>query len=133
MPTPPSPWAPSSSSRGSSPDMISAAFLVKDPPLDRLSMLVEYLRPVVSDFVFVVDDRTATETSNSIAQWEGSTVIPFRWVDDFSAGRNAALPHCKGDWTLIVDPDELPSRAMLDFVQMVDQSEWSDVTWQGAR
>ena len=42
--------------------MISAAFLVKDPPLDRLSMLVEYLRPVVSDFVFVVDDRTATET-----------------------------------------------------------------------
>lgn len=113
--------------------MISAAFLVKDPPLDRLSMLVEYLRPVVTDFVFVVDDRTAAETSNTIARWEGSTVVPFRWVDDFSAGRNAALPHCTGDWTLIVDPDELPSRAMLDFVALVDASEWSDVTWQGAR
>jgi hypothetical protein len=113
--------------------MISAAFLVKDPPLDRLSMLVEYLRPVVTDFVFVVDDRTAAETSNTIAQWEGCTVIPFRWVDDFSAGRNAALPHCRGDWTLIVDPDELPSRAMLDFCAMVDASEWSDVAWQGAR
>jgi hypothetical protein len=83
--------------------------------------------------VFVVDDRTAAETSNIVAHWEGCTVIPFQWVDDFSAGRNAALPHCKGDWTLILDPDELPTVAMLDFVRSVDQSEWSDVTWQGAR
>jgi hypothetical protein len=110
---------------------VSAAFLVKDPPLDRLSTLVEYLRPVVTDFVMVVDDRTATETSETIAHWEGTTVIPFRWVDDFSEGRNAALPHCRGDWTLIVDPDELPSRAMLDFVEMVDRSGWEDVHWQG--
>ncbi len=111
--------------------MISAAFLVKDPPLDRLRSLVEYLRPVVTDFVMVVDDRTAAETSDAIAHWEGTTLVPFRWVDDFSAGRNAALPHCKGDWTLIVDPDEMPSRAMLDFCEMVDRSDWSDVKWDG--
>lgn len=101
---------------------VSAALLVKDPPLDRLSMLVEYLRPVVTDFVMVVDDRTAAETSNRIAQWEGVRVIPFRWVDDFSAGRNAGLPHCTGDWTLIVDPDELPSAAMLAHIREVDTS-----------
>lgn len=111
--------------------MISAAFLVKDPPLDRLVSLVEFLRPVVTDFVMVVDDRTAAETTETIARWEGTTVVPFRWVDDFSAGRNAALPHCRGDWTLIVDPDELPSRAMLDFCAMVDASPWEDVVWQG--
>lgn len=111
--------------------MISAAFLVKDPPLDRLSMLVEYLRPVVTDFVMVVDDRTAAETSNRLSTWRDVTVVPFRWVDDFSAGRNAALPHCRGDWTLIVDPDELPTRAMLDFVAQVDASEWADLQWEG--
>src|SRR5512146_3075815 len=127
MPTPPSPWVPSSSSRGSSPDMISAAFLVKDPPMDRLSMLVEYLRPVVTDFVVVVDDRTAAELSSQIASWEGATVVPFHWCDDFSAARNAGLPFAKGDWTLIVDPDELPSAAMLDFIRTVDASPWQDV------
>jgi len=110
---------------------VSAAFLVKDPPIDRLAMLVEYLRPVVSDFVFVVDDRTAAETVDQIGAL-GGTVIPFRWCDDFSAARNAALPHCRGDWTLIVDPDELPSAAMLDFVAMVDADEWADVPWQGS-
>lgn len=110
---------------------VSAAFLVKDPPLDRLSMLVEYLRPVVTDFVIVVDDRTAAETSARIASWEGTQVVPFHWCDDFSAGRNAGLPFCKGDWTLIVDPDELPSAAMLDFIRMVDRAPWEDVAWQG--
>jgi hypothetical protein len=58
-------------------------------------------------------------------------VVPFRWVDDFSAGRNASLAACTGDWTLILDPDELPSLGMLDFVRMVDASAWQDVTWQG--
>ena len=110
---------------------VSACFLVKDPPLDRLVSLVEYLRPVVTDFVMVVDDRTAAETVDTIARWEGATVVPFQWCDDFSAGRNAALAVATGDWTLIVDPDELPSRAMLDFVTLVDASEWADVRWDG--
>ena len=112
---------------------VSASFLVKDPPLDRLVSLVEYLRPICSQFAFAVDDRTSPETIATIAQWEGAVVVPFRWVDDFSAGRNASLALCTGDWTLIVDPDELPSRAMLDFVGMVDASDWSDATWQGSR
>lgn len=110
---------------------VSAAFLVKDPPLDRLVSLVEYLRSVVGEFVFVIDDRTAAETSAAIARWEGAKVVPFHWVDDFSAGRNAALPHVTSDWTLILDPDELPSAEMLAFVGMVDRSPWMDATWQG--
>lgn len=111
--------------------MISAAFLVRDPQLDRLAALVAYLRSVVGQFVFVVDDRTQPEITETIARWEGAVVVPFQWVDDFSAGRNAALPHCDGDWTLIVDPDELPSRDMLDFCRLVDASPSEDVVWQG--
>lgn len=110
---------------------VSASFLVKDPPLDRLAALVAYLRPVVTEFAFAIDDRTSAETVDTIARWEGARVVPFRWADDFSAGRNASLALCTSDWTLIVDPDELPSRAMLDFVEMVDRSEWGDVEWQG--
>ncbi len=110
---------------------VSAAFLVKDPPIERLVVLLDYLRPVVSDVVIVVDDRTAVETADIMAGWENVTLVPFTWVDDFSAGRNAALPHCRGDWILHVDPDELPSAAMLEFIRMVDAAPQSDVQWQG--
>jgi glycosyltransferase involved in cell wall biosynthesis len=112
--------------------MISAAFLVKDPPLDRLALLVEYLRPVVSQYVIVVDDRTAAEASDTMSAWRDVTLVPFRWVDDFSEARNAALPHCTGDWILHLDPDELPTAAMLDFLRMVDAVPQADVQWQGS-
>jgi glycosyltransferase involved in cell wall biosynthesis len=112
---------------------VSAAFLVKDPPLDRLALLVEYLRPIVTEFVIVVDDRTAAETLDLLSTWRGVTCVPFRWVDDFSEARNAALPHCSGDWILHLDPDELPTAAMLAFIAMVDAQPQEDVDWQGSR
>ncbi len=82
--------------------------------------------------VIVVDDRTKAETVDIMAGWEGVTIVPFRWIDDFSAGRNQALPHCKGDWILHVDPDELPSAAMLAFIAMVDATPQQDVEWHGS-
>lgn len=113
--------------------MISAAFLVKDPPIDRLALLIEYLRPIVSDVVVVVDDRTAAETIATMSAWRDVTLVPFRWVDDFSAARNAALPYCRGDWVLHLDPDEMPTAAMLDFLRMVDAVPQPDTDWQGSR
>jgi hypothetical protein len=110
---------------------VSASFLVRDPALDRLAALIAYLRPIVSEFAFAVDTRTDPKITDTIRSWEGAKVVDFVWVDDFSAGRNASLALCTGDWTLIVDPDELPSRAMLDFVAMVDISAWEDVRWDG--
>ena len=108
---------------------VSAAFLVKDPPLDRFVALVELLRPFVHEYIVVVDDRTAAETIATMSTWRGVTLVPFRWVDDFSAARNAALPHCTSDWVLHLDPDEIPTPAMLEFVRMVDASDETDVRW----
>jgi len=108
---------------------VSAAFLVKDPPLDRFVALIELLRPFVHEFIVVVDDRTAVESADIMSTWRGVTLVPFRWVDDFSAARNAALPHCTSDWVLHLDPDEIPTPAMLEFVRMVDQSDETDVRW----
>jgi len=111
---------------------VSLALLVKDPPLDRLAMLLEYLRPIVSQTVAVVDDRTASETVEIMSAWRNVEIVPFRWVDDFAEARNAALPHCTGDWILHLDPDELPTAAMLDFIRTVDAVPHPDVEWQGA-
>jgi len=99
--------------------------LVNDPPLDRLAMLLDYVAPVVGQVVCVVDTKT------QITLPKGMKCIPFTWGDDFSAARNAALPHVKGDWVLHLDPDELPSADMLAFLAMVDRSEWRDhVDWK---
>ncbi len=112
---------------------VSATLLVRDPDLARLAVLVEYLRPVVSEFAFAIDDRTDPSTRDTIASWAGTKVTDYLWRDDFADGRNASLALCTGDWALCVDPDELPSAAMLEFVRMVDASPWQDATWQGSR
>ena len=111
--------------------MITLAMLVKDPPLDRLAMLLDYVAPVVGQVVIVVDDRTS-EADREVMRGLGAVVVPFMWIDDFAAARNAALPHALGDWILHLDPDELPSRDMLAFLAMVDCSEWQpSVEWWG--
>ena len=110
---------------------VTLAMLVLDPPLDRLAALIEFVRPVVQDVVIVVDDRTAPETLEPMSTWRDVTLVPFRWVDDFAAARNAALPHATGDWVLHLDPDELPSLGMLDFIRSVDTGEWVDREWSG--
>jgi hypothetical protein len=111
---------------------VTAAFLVKDPPLDRLALLHEFLRPIVSEFVIVVDDRTAVEAADVMAGWAAVTLVPFTWVDDFATARIAALPHVHGEWVLHLDPDEMPSVAMYDFIRTVDAVPQADVLWQGS-
>jgi glycosyltransferase involved in cell wall biosynthesis len=116
--------------------MISLAMLVKDPPLDRLAALLDYVAPVVGQVVIVVDDRTARSYAGPFMDMnldaEPNYIVPFTWVDDFASARNAALPYCTGDWILHLDPDELPSADMLAFLAMVDRSEWRDSQWLGA-
>ena len=110
--------------------MITLAMLVKDPPLDRLAALLDLVSPVVGQVVVVVDDRTTTKPIRSSDV--PVHLVRFTWVDDFAAARNAALPYCDGDWILHLDPDELPSAAMLAFLAMVDQSDWqAERMWQG--
>lgn len=95
---------------------VSVIFLVKDPPLDRLAALVEYMRPVADQFVIVVDDRTSEEDVEVMKEWDGVVIVPFKWCDDFAAARNAALPYVTNPWTLHLDPDELPSLAAMDYI-----------------
>lgn len=112
---------------------VSATFLVKDPPLDRLRTLVEKVRCVASEFCFAVDDRTSPAVRDAVASWPGCRVADYHWRDDFADGRNASLALCTGDWALCLDPDEDPSADMLAFIGIVDRSPWADAVWQGSR
>jgi hypothetical protein len=113
--------------------LISLAMLVLEPPIDRLSLLIEYVRPVIGQVVVVMDDRTSQTTASAIKKllWdEDDCLVPYRWANDFAAARNTALPECVGRWVLHLDPDELPSAAMLAFLGQVAQSETA--TWDAA-
>ena len=116
--------------------MITLTMLVKDPPLDRLAMLLDYVAPVVGQAVIIWDTNTTIGDSGFGAfvraqDPERVQFAPHVWHDDFSEARNRALEMVKGDWILHLDPDELPSADMLAFLSMVDRSEWRDhVDWK---
>jgi len=57
------------------------------------------------DHIIVLDTGSTDETV-AIAQSHGAQVAHFKWVDDFSAARNAALALSDADWNLVLDADE---------------------------
>jgi glycosyltransferase involved in cell wall biosynthesis len=54
----------------------------------------------------IVLDTGSTDNTVQIAADCGATVFPFKWIDDFSEARNAALSYSDADWNLILDADE---------------------------
>lgn len=59
----------------------------------------------LADHIVVVDSGSKDNTV-AIAQAAGAKVVHHPWNDDFSAARNAAIPHLKGRWTFWLDADE---------------------------
>jgi tetratricopeptide (TPR) repeat protein len=59
----------------------------------------------VVDEIIIVDTGSEDRTMEIAAQY-GAMVIPFTWVNDFSAARNESLRHATGDWILYLDADE---------------------------
>lgn len=108
---------------------ISVHFMVKDPPLDRMAALVQYLAPCVNEFVIVDTSDTDKYVSimESWSQPSGKpvTVVRTSFVD-FATTRNVGHEVHKYEWTLGLDPDELPSLAMLLHITQVTSKEYMD-------
>ncbi len=62
------------------------------------------IRDVVDEIVIV--DTGSTDRTREIAAGFGAMVFDYRWNNDFSAARNEALGHSRGDWILYIDADE---------------------------
>ena len=60
--------------------------------------------PWVSEMLVV--DTGSTDRTVAIAEELGARVVPFTWVDDFSAARNFALDEATREWALVLDADE---------------------------
>ena len=70
----------------------------------RIGRLLASAAPWV-DGMLVLDTGSTDETG-AIARAAGAQVEHFKWCDDFSAARNAALERAGGRWHLVLDADE---------------------------
>src|SRR5438874_776923 len=84
--------------------LLSAALIVKDEE-KFLPACLASLDGLVDEVV--VYDTGSTDGTVAIAQAHGATVIQGYWDDDFARARNAALEHCRGEWILSIDADEV--------------------------
>lgn len=95
---------------------ISVHMMVKDPPIDRMAMLVMYLSPYVDEFV-IIDTGSSPETIAKMEGWNRPEFPPVLVYHedfvDFATTRNKGLMRHKHEWTVGFDPDELPSLQML--------------------
>jgi glycosyltransferase involved in cell wall biosynthesis len=73
------------------------------------------VRKVVDEMV-ILDTGSIDRTPN-VAQQLGAKVHHFKWCNDFSAARNAALKYVTGDWILVLDADETLNPAIVPQLQ----------------
>lgn len=84
--------------------LISLTMIVKNEEAN-IGRALDSARGIADEMIVV--DTGSTDRTVEIARGRGARVIPFTWVDDFSAARNFALDHATGEWILILDGDDV--------------------------
>ena len=64
-----------------------------------------HLRQAVDSELIVIDTGCSEETKAILDKY-ADAVVPFTWVNDFSAARNFALAQTHGQWVMYQDDDE---------------------------
>ena len=102
---------------------LAVSMIVKDEPIDRIVMLIDYMRPLADDFV-IVDTGSADIVENEpLYNKAGARVAHYAWNNDFAAARNETLKYISADWTLHLDGDELPSFELMKFIADVKDND----------
>jgi hypothetical protein len=71
---------------------------------ERLPHALESVRQIADEMIVV--DTGSVDDTVAVARKAGANVIHHPWNDDFAAARNAAFPHVRTKWMLILDADE---------------------------
>jgi glycosyltransferase involved in cell wall biosynthesis len=107
---------------------VGLSMIVLNESVDRLAMLVEYLKPIVSDFVIADTGSGDIDLDEPLYNTWGVKVMRLEWRRDFAWARNETLQHLTTDWVLHLDADELPSRAMMDHIASVTSDQADPLT-----
>jgi glycosyltransferase involved in cell wall biosynthesis len=103
--------------------MLSLCTIARDEE-QFLAGLLGSVRDVVDEVVLGIDRRTTDDTIE-IARLYGARLFVFDWADSFAAARNLTIDRARGDWVLVLDPDErlLPEgrRVLREFLAHLDE------------
>jgi GT2 family glycosyltransferase len=84
--------------------LLSASLIVRDEEAI-IAECLDALRDLADEIV--VYDTGSTDRTREIAREHGARVIEGYWNDHFADARNRSLAHCRGQWVLWVDADEV--------------------------
>ena len=85
---------------------------------DEEAMLPDFLASVANLWdEFIAVDTGSQDESVAMLLAAGAKVIPFTWIDDFAAARNASLDQATGEWILFLDADERVSPDLKDAIR----------------
>lgn len=93
---------------------LSLCMIVKNEAAT-LPKCLSSVKRVVNEMVVL--DTGSIDRTPYIAQQFGAKVHHFKWCNDFSAARNAALKYVTGDWILVLDADETLTPAIVPQLQ----------------
>lgn len=106
---------------------VSVHFMVLHPPIDRLAALTTFLLPHVQEIV-IVDTGSSDADIAKMESWNYPNTAPVRVIHrefkNFSHTRNQGLAEHQYEWTLGLDPDELPSYAMMEHMKKVTHPDY---------
>ena len=83
--------------------MLSVCFIARNEEAN-LRRAIHSVRSVADEVL--VADTGSTDKTVDVATEMGAIVHHFPWCDDFSAARNFAISHARGDWIFWLDADE---------------------------
>lgn len=75
---------------------------------EQVRRCLESLKPIreALDTELVIVDTSEDEDMGKLVREYADKVVPFHWINDFSAARNAGLREATGEWFIYLDDDE---------------------------
>ncbi|MHB8066024.1 MAG: glycosyltransferase family 2 protein, partial [Ruminiclostridium sp.] len=101
---------------------ITACSIVKNEA-HNIARSIESYKGAVDEIIIV--DTGSTDNTVEICKSHGATALFCEWNNDFSAAKNYALEHAKGDWIIFLDADEwfvpkLSRKTITDLLKQID-------------
>jgi len=90
-----------------------SVFVMTAGPGPRVAAMLETLRDVAEEILVAVDDRADGVTRSDLATVADRLVV-FPYAEPVDRPVPWLCGQCRGEWTLLVDDDEVPSLALID-------------------
>ena len=97
-----------------------------------LSSLASFKEQLDAEILVVDTDPADNIEVHQILEKYADRILPFDWIDDFSAARNVAVDTASGEWFLFLDDDEwfMEPQPVIDFLLSNDAEKYHWATYR---